>query len=209
MNLFLILFSSIFFIISGCDSLQPSSNSTADLTPSQMLALSKIHNIKGKHTSKNGSASLSLVKTIQSINFHDMSCWSSQFEYNFQNETWSQIDCVQSIDFSVFNNASMASITTSMIVVSERTDTGKKMAYYMSDNINAWFVDPKFYMDNYYSNFSSNGSFFYDYTNTSKTAMYSILYIWDEKDGVSIDLTDITKPKLSKNISVQIVFVRL
>tara|TARA_A100001015_G_scaffold158201_1_gene175555 strand:- start:2120 stop:3034 length:915 start_codon:yes stop_codon:yes gene_type:complete len=195
----LLIFIVSLLLLSACSATN-STNQTATLTASQAAALSKIHNIKGKHDSKNGSSSLN--NAIKSLDSHDkFSCWKSTFEEDFKNETFEQIDCVQSIDFSEFKNESMASITTSMIVISERTDTKKRMAYYQSNEYNAWFVDPKFYKQAYYSSFSSNGSFFYDYTKSDKSAMYQILYIWDDNDGVSIDLSDITKPKLSKSIT--------
>jgi len=93
-------------------------------------------------------------------------CYQHEFTMSFEGDyvPTQPIDCSQPIDLSSFGNESIQSFTTTNIMISKRSDTGKKMLFYSSKEYGAYFVDAKFYKDDYYSDISNNGSFFFDYT---------------------------------------------
>ena len=196
MHRFITILSVFLLIISGCSSNDAGS---ASVTTAQSKALSKINNVQGKHNSATGSSlALQGIKTMSSV-CHQLE-YTTDFEGNYVPPQ--TIDCSQTIDLSSFGNESIQSFTTTGIMISKRSDTGKKMLFYSSNEYSAYFLDAKFYKDDYYSDISNNGSFLFDYTKSDGSGFYYVMYIWGEDDNVSIDISEgIATPKLSQNLT--------
>ena len=181
----------------GCES---DSNSTATVTSAQSKALSKIDHVKGAHSSTNGTTSLSLNERLRPMG---NDCYKYSYSKDFDSFSHSVTPCSQIINFASFENDSLKTFSTTTLGSSTRTDTGKKMGFYIGTDTSAFFVDAKFYKDDYYSGpgISDNGSFFYSYQKSDNTAMYFIMYTWDESEGVSVNLDDISQPKISDKLT--------
>ena len=210
----------------GCDAKE---DNTATLTASQAKAMSQINNTKGKHNSKNGqsAASVGIQSTTGPGN---MTCYTFNYDSLFSPQGGdSTIDCTQSIDLSSFGIDSLVDFDTSYITHSRRTVDGveKNMVFYMGDDSKTFLsiIDPGFYKDDYYmmddgDPMSKSGSLFYQYFDTGNMgggsmpmssqntppvsmsmSMYFTMIIWSADDGVSIDLSNLAAPSISKKVT--------
>ena len=194
----LVFMAVIMMGLLGCES---DSNSTATVTSAQSKALSKIDHVKGAHSSSNGTTAFNVFGMVHSMS---NKCYKFSYGADFTSPSFPETSCSQSIDFSSFENDSLKAFSTTTLGSSTRTDTGKKMAYYMGTDYSAFFVDAKFYKDDYYSGpgISDNGSFLYSYQKSDNTAMYFIMYTWNDEEGVSVNIDNISRPSITKKANV-------
>ena len=103
--------SLIAICIIGCSSQE--GGSSASVSTAQSKALSKINNVKGNHSSPNGTNNLSMQK----IGTTSSKCYKHEFTMDFQGnfKDPEQIDCAEDINFSSFENDSLKTFTSSSL----------------------------------------------------------------------------------------------